>query len=54
MVINGHVVGTWKRALKKDTIVLTFTPFTTFSNAQHDATTTAAQHYADFIGKRAS
>ncbi len=53
VVIDGHVVGTWKRTFKKDTVVLIFTPFTAFSNAQRDAIAAAAQHYADFVGKRA-
>jgi hypothetical protein len=53
VVIGGRVVGTWKRVFKKDNVVLTFNPFTTFSESQAGAIAAAAQRYARFVGKRA-
>ena len=53
VVIGGRVVGTWKRAFKKDTVAMTFSPFTAFSDAQASAITTAAERYGRFVGKQA-
>jgi hypothetical protein len=50
VVIGGRVVGTWKRAFKKDRVVMTFSPFTTFSEAQASAITAAAERYGRFLG----
>jgi hypothetical protein len=54
IVIGGRVVGTWKRTLKKDSVVLTFSPFTALREAQRSAITAAAEDYGRFVGKRAS
>ena len=53
IVIDGRVVGTWKRTLKKASVELTFSPFTAFSDAQANAITAAAERYGRFVGKRA-
>jgi hypothetical protein len=50
VVIDGQVVGTWKRAFKKDTVAVTATPFTSFSEAQKHAIAGAAERYAKFVG----
>jgi len=49
VVIDGQVVGTWKRALKKDAVAITPTPFTEFSKAEGRAIATAAGRYAKFL-----
>lgn len=53
VVIDGRVVGTWKRAFKKDNVVLSFSPFTTFTEEQTTAIRAAAERYAHFVGKHA-
>ena len=53
VVIDGRVLGTWKRAFKKDTVLMTFSPFTSFSAAQAGAITAAAERYGSFLGKTA-
>jgi hypothetical protein len=53
VVIAGRVVGTWKRAFKNDSVVMTFSPFTAFSDAQASAITAVAERYGGFVGKRA-
>jgi hypothetical protein len=53
VVIDGRVRGTWKRVFKKDTVVMTFSPFTSWSAAQADAIVAAAERYGRFVGKTA-
>jgi len=53
IVIGGRVVGTWKRTFKQDSVVMTFSPFTTFSDTQTNAITATAERYGRFVGKRA-
>ncbi len=50
IVIDGRVVGVWKRAFKKDTVTLTIRPFTSFTEAEIEAVKTAAEGYARFVG----
>jgi DNA glycosylase AlkZ-like len=52
VVIDGRVVGTWKRTFKKDSVLMTFSPFTAFSQAQTGAIAAAAERYGRFVGKR--
>ncbi|HKP12959.1 MAG TPA: winged helix DNA-binding domain-containing protein [Blastocatellia bacterium] len=49
IVIDGQVVGMWKRALKKDAVVVTPTPFTKFSKAESRAIAVAAGRYGKFL-----
>jgi hypothetical protein len=49
IVHDGQIVGTWKRTLKKGTVVITRTPFTALSDAQAEAFEMAARRYADFL-----
>lgn len=49
IVSNGRVVGTWKRDLKKDKIVIKPVPFTALSPAEIDGLVTAAGHYGRFM-----
>jgi hypothetical protein len=50
IVVDGQVVGTWKRTLKKDKIVMTPSPFYGLSGTEHDGFAEAAEHYGAFIG----
>lgn len=54
IVIDGHVVGTWKRVLKKDRVVVTCSAFSSFSAAQAEAISAAAERYGRFLGKQIS
>jgi hypothetical protein len=49
LVINGRVAGTWKRTIKKDTVVIEVSPFTVLTNAEKKAIAMAAQRYGAFI-----
>ena len=53
VVIDGRVVGTWKRTFKKDTVALRFSSFTSWSDAQAGAITAAAEQYGRFVRKSA-
>jgi winged helix DNA-binding protein len=50
MVIHGQVVGTWKRILKKGSVVITPSPFTSLTKAEQHAFTLAARQYGAFLG----
>jgi hypothetical protein len=54
VVIDGRVVGTWKRAFQKSSVAMSFAPFTSFDGAQVRAITAAAERYACFVGKEAA
>jgi len=53
VVFGGRVVGTWKRQFKKDTVVMTFSPFEGWNDEQAHAIAAAAERYARFVGKTA-
>jgi hypothetical protein len=53
VVTDGRVTGLWKRAFKKDTVIMTFSPFTSWSDAQTRAIAAAAERYGQFVGKTA-
>lgn len=48
IVIDGRVVGTWKRVFKKAAIEITATPFTGLSTADKKRFTEAAERYSAF------
>ena len=48
IVIDGHVVATWKRVFKKTGIDITATPFTHLSPADTQRFATAVQRYGSF------
>jgi hypothetical protein len=50
MIMNGRVVGTWKRALKKDALVVTLSPFAKLKQAETRAFAPAANRYGEFLG----
>ena len=49
IAVNGQVVGTWRRTLKKDAVAVMFNPFTTLAVAEQRAVAGAAQRYGDFL-----
>jgi hypothetical protein len=54
IVMHGQIAGTWKRILKKDTVIIEFNPFTPVTNAERAAMRVAAEKYADFLELEAS
>ncbi len=50
IVINGRVVGTWKRTLQKDSVVITPSWFTSPKKSDEHSLAAAAQHYSAFLG----
>lgn len=49
IVVNGRVVGTWKRTLKKETVSIETRLFFTLSEEQHQAVSLASQRYRSFL-----
>jgi hypothetical protein len=52
VVVNGKVEGTWKRDLKKDSVLLTTKSFNGFTVAQKKDIAKAAKRYGKFLGKK--
>lgn len=50
IVINGHVMGTWKRTINKSSIKIVATPFTTLNKTERHVFNEAAARYAAFMG----
>jgi hypothetical protein len=50
IVVDGQIVGTWKRALRKSTVVITADIFRELTDAERQAVVTAAHHYGAFLG----
>jgi hypothetical protein len=53
LVIDGQVIGTWKRTLKRGEVVITPSPFVPLSRSQTRALTPAARRYGTFLGLEA-
>ena len=53
IVIDGQVVGTWRRTFTRAEVVLTFEPFASLNAAQTASIAAAAQRYAGFVGRPA-
>jgi DNA glycosylase AlkZ-like len=51
IVIDGQIVGTWKRVVTKDRVLLTLSPFATLTEAENQAVARAVQRYSTFLGK---
>lgn len=49
IVVDGQIVGTWKRTLGNDAVVIETNPFTQLTKAENRAITLAAQRYGDFL-----
>ncbi|MDB6122847.1 MAG: hypothetical protein JWQ71_1840 [Pedosphaera sp.] len=50
IVMDGRVVGTWRRTFKKDTVVITVSAFKSFNKEQKKAIADYAERYAKFLG----
>ena len=53
LVIDGRVVGTWKRTLKKDKVLIEANPFISFSDEENNAFAVAAGRYGEYLGLHA-
>jgi len=54
IVVEGRVVGTWKRTFRKDTVVITVSLFASLSEAQNRALDAAVERYSRFVGMPAT
>ena len=50
IVVDGQVVGGWKRTLDKNRVAIALTPFAPLSKADARIIAAAARRYADFLG----
>lgn len=50
IVIDGQVVGTWQKNIKKDKVEIALNPFTKLTKKDVVALTPAAENYAKFLG----
>ncbi len=50
IVINGRVVGTWKRTFKKGSVIITTDPFKPLSSVEAKGTLVAANRLGEFLG----
>ncbi|MAS37485.1 MAG: hypothetical protein CL610_26030 [Anaerolineaceae bacterium] len=50
MVVDGRVVGVWKRTFKKGKVIVTTAPFDPLGEPEMAAFATAVQRYGDFMG----
>ncbi len=53
ILIDGQIVGAWKRKLKKDTVVIKTSLFTTLSEAETSILATVANRYGTFLNMSA-
>ena len=49
LVIDGQIVGTWKRTLEKGSVVITAHPFRSLKKAEKQAFAAAARQYGEFL-----
>jgi len=50
IVVNGRIMGTWKRGFRKNTMMISISPFAKLSKANNAAITAAAKRYTKFLG----
>lgn len=50
IVLDGQVAGTWKRAFRKGSVVITLSPFVPLKKKARQAVAAAAERYGDFLG----
>ena len=50
VVFDGQVVGTWTRAFKKRSVVITLSPYVPLKKRERQAVAEAAERYGDFLG----
>jgi hypothetical protein len=49
IVVDGQIVGTWKRALRRDAVVIETNLLTRLTRAENRAVSLAAQRYGEFL-----
>jgi hypothetical protein len=49
IVINGRVVGTWKRSIRKSSVEIIALPFATLNKSERRTFAEAAERYAAFM-----
>jgi hypothetical protein len=49
IVVDGKLVGTWKRTFRKGTVVIAVNPFTTLTAAEDEVIAAAARRYGEFL-----
>lgn len=54
LIVDGTIVGTWKRTLKNDTVWVEFNLNVQLNTKQQKQLQTAAERYADFLEKKLS
>jgi hypothetical protein len=54
VVIDGQIVGTWKRTVKKGAVLITPSPFGSFSSEEQQRVAAAAECYGNFLGLTAT
>jgi hypothetical protein len=52
MVVKGQIVGTWRRTLRREAVVIELNPFMRLSDTDCKAVTQAAERYGRFLGLR--
>ena len=50
IVLNGKVAGTWKRAMKKDSVEIRLSPFRELDNDEQEAVESEVERYGRFFG----
>jgi hypothetical protein len=50
IVSVGRVIGTWKRSIKKDKVLIEANPLTTFSDEENNAFAIAAGRFGEYLG----
>lgn len=53
IVLNGNLIGTWTRELKKHEVVITSHLFHMLTASEHSLFRTAVEKYAQFLGRKA-
>jgi hypothetical protein len=53
VLLDGRAVGIWKRTLKRDSVLIETSLWTTLKRAEKDALDAAARRYGEFLGLRA-
>ncbi len=54
IVVDGYVVGSWKRTFNRGSVVIDAEPFGTLSEVEREGIAAAATRYGEFIGHPAS
>ena len=50
IILDGRAVGTWKRTLKRESVVIETSLWTTLRKVERRALDTAARRYGEFLG----